>query len=83
MCHVNKVYNSIKYEIGCTYLLASASTENIEIHTNDTVDELEIVIKDPAALELETEMNMCTLLGINFSEYKEFQDNVWQGCTIY
>lgn len=47
--------------------------EEIEIVTNDTVDELETIIKDPAALELETEITMCTILGINFQNYKEFQ----------
>lgn len=47
--------------------------EEIEIVTNETVDELETIIKDPAALELETEMTMCTILGINFHDYKEFQ----------
>jgi hypothetical protein len=47
--------------------------EDIVIETNETVDELEVVIKDPAALELETEVTMCNLLGVNFQDYKDFQ----------
>lgn len=47
--------------------------QDIEIETNDTVDELEVVIKDPAALELETEVTMCNLLGVSFQDYKTFQ----------
>lgn len=44
----------------------------MEIH--EQKDDMEVVIKDPAALELEIEINISTLLGVGYAQYKEFQN---------
>jgi Calpain family cysteine protease len=48
--------------------------EDIVIESHETKDDLETVIKDLAALELETEINMCYLLGVAYEDYKLFQE---------
>lgn len=49
-------------------------TQEIQVETEDTKDNLEVVIKDHAALELECEVTMCNLFGLNFNDYKNFQN---------
>ena len=47
--------------------------EEIEIESYDTKDHLEVVIKDNSSLELETELTVCNLLGVTYTDYKDYQ----------